>query len=286
MAYFLTQPEKEWILRKLQQTFDRATAETMVEILDQVMAIRYEEMGDLRQAVQGLIRAHEKAEERLTRLEATVQELVEAQKETEARVQELTEAQKRTEAKVRELTEAQNRTEVMMHELIKVQEEQARDIKKLKDDMSSVKGRLLEIYYHRRAGAYFGRILRRVKALLPSDLEEELESKFTPRDWLDLLQLDLLVQGRPRERKELGEVWLAVEISAVVDRCDVERALRRAEHLQRVGYLAIPAVAGEEATQGARVMACQAGVVMILDGQVAFWDEAVERALAAKKTGD
>ncbi len=67
-----------------------------------------------------------------------------------------------------------------------------------------------------------------------------------------MLRLDLLVCGPPRQRPDVLEVWPAAEISAVVDQGDVERAQRRAEHLRRAGYRAIPVVAGERLTRGAK----------------------------------
>ena len=38
--------------------------------------------------------------------------------------------------------------------------------------------------------------------------------------------------------------WLAMKVSSVIDRDDVERARRRADLLRRAGFDAIPAVAG------------------------------------------
>ena len=88
------------------------------------------------------------------------------------------------------------------------------------------------------------------------------------------------MRGQPREHSEIAEVWLAVEVSAVVDRGDVERAVRRAGHLRNAGYLALPAVAGEQATEGAEDQAQRQGAVMILDGTVALWDQALKQALS------
>lgn len=58
---------------------------------------------ELREAIHELTQAQKKSEERLTRLEKTVEELVLAQKRTEERVEELTQAQKETEENLNKL---------------------------------------------------------------------------------------------------------------------------------------------------------------------------------------
>jgi len=156
-----------------------------------------------------------------------------------------------------------------------------RRMEKIEDVESRMVDSLLEMTYQRRAGSYLGPVLRRVRAWVPFELEEDLEPRLSQPDYLDLLRTDLLMRGQPRERREVGEVWLAVEVSAVVDRGDVERAVRRAGHLRKAGYVALPAVAGEQATEGAEDMAQREGALMILDGSVAFWEQALSRALAA-----
>ncbi|MCX7669448.1 MAG: hypothetical protein N2439_05190, partial [Anaerolineae bacterium] len=76
----------------------------------------------------------------------------------------------------------------------------------------------------------------------------------------------------------LGDtLWLAVEVSKVVDRVDVERARRRADLLQQAGFPSIAVAAGEEATFGCDKAAQDIGVVLIQDGSLRFWDEAVKR---------
>jgi len=125
-------------------------------------------------------------------------------------------------------------------------------------------------------GAYFGPLLRRVRAVEAVTLEDELEAHLSHEEFKDVLLLDLLVSGRPRHLPEADEVWLAVEVSSVVDREDVTRARRRAELLRRAGYRAVPTVAGEKATLGAEDDARQHTVVMLQDGRAYFWNEALQ----------
>ena len=224
------------------------------------------------------------------RTEARVKELAEAQARTEARVKELAEAQARTEAESQKyrdasearfarieatldrLTEAQAQTEAQLRDLVQV-------VKKMQDTLAAVKGRQLEFNYHYRAGAYFGPLLRRLRAFLPVELESELETRLSAEDFRDLLSLDLVVTGQPRHLPDAPQVWLAVEVSSVVDRHDVERAIHRAGLLRRAGLRAIPVVAGEDITVGAQRDAEAHRVVVLQDGQALFWEAALADVL-------
>jgi hypothetical protein len=102
-----------------------------------------------------------------------------------------------------------------------------------------------------------------------------LRAHLTPEDFYDVLRLDLLVCGQPPLRPEVAELWVAVEVSAVVDQADVERARRRASHLRQAGYRAIPMVAGERLTLGAENEARRYQVAVLEDGRAFLWEEAL-----------
>jgi hypothetical protein len=112
-------------------------------------------------------------------------------------------------------------------------------------------------------------------------LLEALRAKLSPEEFRDVLLLDLLVQGKLETWPGKPEIWLAIEVSAVVDERDVERARRRATLLRRAGYRAIPVAAGERATLGAEENARQQSVVMLQDGRVFLWEEALKTWLAS-----
>ncbi len=224
------------------------------------------------QALPGIVRelaeAQRRSEECLSRLEETVAALAEAQRRTEQKVAELTEAQRRTEQKVAELAEAQRRTEQTVATL-------SESYKRLEDRVGYLMGRSLEQEYREKAPAYFGRLLRRTRTVSPETLDEMLEDSLSAEELNEVLLLDLVVRGRPRLRPEIPEVWLAVEVSAVVDREDVERAQRRAALLQKAGYRAIPMVAGKWLTAGTEKEASAASVAVLQDGQVSGREEAL-----------
>jgi hypothetical protein len=142
-------------------------------------------------------------------------------------------------------------------------------------DVGDLKGRMLEMTYRNRTAAYFGRLLRRPKVVDMNDLLDTLETHLSKEDFNNVLLVDLLVKGKPRNQPDIGEVLLAVEVSSVVDRHDVQRAWKRADLLRKAGYLVIPVAAGESKTLGAEKEAREQGVVMLQDGRNALWDEAL-----------
>ena len=219
-------------------------------------------------ALERLAEAQVRTEERVGRLETAVAALAEAQRRTEERVgrleaavEALAEAQRRTEERVEALAEAQRRTEERLNSLV--------------DTVGRLRGDVFELKYRDRVDVYFGPLLRRVKFVQKRSLEDLLESQLTHEELLDVLRLDLLVGGQPRRREPRKDALLAVEVSAVIDRNDVERARRRCELLRKAGLEVIPAVAGEDLTRGAEESAAKQCVAVIRDGTTAGWEEAL-----------
>ncbi|RME31633.1 MAG: hypothetical protein D6793_12005, partial [Thermoflexia bacterium] len=116
-------------------------------------------------------------------------------------------------------------------------------------------------------------LLKAVQAVPLWKIEGEVEKYLTEEELVDLLRLDLLLHGRVRTHPEHPEVWLAVEVSSVVDKGDVERAGRRAAFLRRAGFRAIPVVAGLGIREEARREAEAGNVVIVKDGQALDWNE-------------
>jgi chromosome segregation ATPase len=250
----------------------------------------------LAEQVRALAEAQARTEERLDRLEAAVQQLAEAQARTEARVEQLAEAQARTEARVEQLAEAQARTEARVEQLAEAQARTEARVQKLSKDLSDfrqefgdfrskVLGRDLERLYRERADSFFGRLLRRIRVQRPGEVVEAYEAHLTPEDVQVLLQADLIVRGQSRDAPQQEEVWLVGEVSAKVDRNDVERAVRRAQALREAGLRAIPLVAGETATEGALKRVQEVRVVVLRDGTIAGWGAALSAWPPPSKNG-
>jgi len=214
-----------------------------------------DELLALPELVRQLTEAQQRAEERLSRLEMTVQSLTEQVSELTERVDGLTEGQKRLTEQVDGLTEGQ---------------------KRLTDTVGGLKGNMLEITHRNKISAYFGPLLRRVKVIEPRALEDELEAALTPDEFRDVLLIDLLVTGKVRYASESPDIFLALEISSVVALTDVSRAVRRSGLFRKAGYPVVPVVAGEYVTQDANKAAQEQNVVLMQDGYGAFWEEALD----------
>jgi hypothetical protein len=224
------------------------------------------------QRVEELAQAQARSEERLTRVEAAIERLTEAQARSEERLT-------RIEAAIERLIAAQARNEERFARVeAAIDRLTAADLR-IFNILGGMRGRELERAYRDKAPSYFGRMLRQVRVASIQDVEERLLPPPTPEAFDDLLELDLLVSGRPRHRPDAPEVWLAVEVSATLDRGDVERAQRRAAILRNAGLLAIPTVAGDDAVPGLEELAQTEHVLFVQDGRRRFWDEALADVL-------
>ena len=199
-----------------------------------------DELLTLPEVVRGLAEAQQRAEVRLANVEDRLSKI-------ETAIQHLTE-------QVRALTESQRQTE---------------------NTVSRLKGESLEWSYHNKIYGYFGYLMRRLKVVDLATIDEALEATLTSGEFRDVFRLDLLATGQLRTSPDRPEVWLAIEISSVVDSNDVDRAWRRAELIRRVTPLVLPVAAGDRVTSGAETAAHDQNVVLMTDGQAQFWDAAI-----------
>ncbi|WP_448601280.1 hypothetical protein, partial [Thermoflexus hugenholtzii] len=182
-------------------------------------------------------------------------ELAEAQRRTEESLQRLSEAfaayREETDRRFAELAEAQRRTEESLQRLSEAFIVHRRVVA---DDMSVLKKESLERRYRERAAAYFGGPdFHKVRALTFDELMEALGKalkarSITREEYEEARRVDGVIRGRRRQRS----MHLAMEVSWIIDRGDVERAVRRAEILRKALGETWPAVAGREITEGAR----------------------------------
>ena len=263
------------IIRKLPQDIQYPMLE-LIETLQQDMreqyAVRRQDFEALSAAVAELAQAQKRSEERLTRLERVVEELAQAQKRTEQRVEELAQAQKRSEERL-------TRLERVVEELAQAQKRTEEVVQKLVIRVGKNTGKLLELDYRDKAYAYFGSLLRKVKVVSLQELEPALEEHLSEAEFNALLPLDLLVEGQVRTgAAPADKVYVAVEVSAVIDENDVKRAQERAALLRKAGFRVVPAVAGEDVTEGAMLAAQEAAVLLVQNGMKQNWERALATA--------
>ncbi|MFN3741062.1 MAG: hypothetical protein ACK4VW_00120 [Anaerolineales bacterium] len=236
-----------------------------------------ERIGELAEAQKRTEQRLDELAEAQKRTEERIGELAEAQKRTEERlealtkrVDELAEAQKRTEQRLDELAEAQKRTEQRVDELTQAVTKLTARVDQITYELNKLRGDNKERYYREHAGAFFGSILRRARALSDAEItmlvEDALDAgKLSEEERNDLLLSDLIVRGRDRQTHE--EIHLLVEVSIGIGRGDVERAARRAALLSRL-FPTRPVVAGEGINAEAIIRCRELGVWQVLDGAV------------------
>jgi hypothetical protein len=206
----------------------------------------------------------------LEALPALVRDLVEAQRSADERLT-------RLETAVHELRESVFVLQQSIGELVELQRRNEQRLSQIEGKLGEHGGWILEMRFRDRAAAYMGRWLRRTKVVDFNDLIEEAESHLTAEETDELLNIDVVLRGRPKGIPEGAELWLAVEVSSVVDREDVARAIHRAGLLRRTGHRVLPVVVGHDATDGGASQARLHNVVMLQDGKGLFWDEAVAK---------
>jgi hypothetical protein len=205
-------------------------------------------------------------------------ELAELRRYVDTRFAELAEAQQRIEV---ELAELRRRTDERFAQLAESQLRIQEQLLGIKDELADVRGRQLELEYRIKAAAFFGGWLRKPAVVEISDIWDQLEEHLDEIDMRRLTAVDLIVRGQLPKKRGGGEVWLAVEVSNVVDLNDVERAIERAALLRRAGLPAIPVVGGKRLTRGAAASVAERRVVLSKGGELVGWDEMLDSTLGA-----
>lgn len=164
--------------------------------------------------------------------------------EAQARIEE---RQARTEEWQAHTEEWQTRTEARLDSLTGV-------VKRLSDDVGTLKGKGLETHYRLHGSPFFGSLLRRPHVLSSEELSDILDpsmdqGSLSSDEALEVRRADLVVRGTRRKDRTL--VYLVVEVSWTIDLEDVERAARRSVHLAKTGLTVLPVVAGETVRPGA-----------------------------------
>ena len=209
-------------------------------------------------------------QQRIERQMAEFQQRIEQQMaEFQQRIErQIAEFQQRTDQRFAELAEAQRRTDERLAEFQRRTEEQ----------IGELKGTLLEMDYRAKVGAIFGSRLKKPKVVDAGDMWDVLRDRLDEEEIRQIVALDLIVRGRLLPPQGEGELWLAVEVSYIVDQNDVMRAAARAALLRKAGLPAIPVAAGKRLTQGASALATESRVVLVQDGSLVGWDDALQDA--------
>jgi len=143
-------------------------------------------------------------------------------------------------------------------------------VEKQGNDVGSLKGDNFERKIREKAPSYFGKLILKCRLIdtmeLANTIDDAVLNKkavITDDERDDALKIDVVVTGFLRHNKE-KKVFLAAEVSVVVDKADVERAVKRTKVIEKcLGIPGIPVVIGEEYTDGAKKAAEELQVIMI-----------------------
>ncbi len=144
------------------------------------------------------------------------------------------------------------------------------DVAGLKNDVGSLKGDNFERKVREKAPSYFGKLILKCKLIDTVELANIIDDAMlnnkaiiTDDERDDALRIDVVATGYLRHNKE-KKVFLAAEVSVVVDETDVVRASRRAKIIEKgLGVPGIPVVIGMECTEKAKEVAEELQVVLI-----------------------
>jgi hypothetical protein len=252
-------------MAEFQQRIEQQMAEFQQRIEQQIAEFQQRTDQRFIELAEAQRRTDERLAEFQQRTDQRFIELAEAQRRTDER---LAEFQQRTDQRFIELAEAQRRTDERLAEFQQRTEEQ----------IGELKGTLLEMDYRAKVGAIFGSRLKKPKVVDAGDMWDVLRDRLDEEEIRQIVALDLIVRGRLLPPQGEGELWLAVEVSYVVDQNDVMRAAARAALLRKAGLPAIPVAAGKRLTQGASALATESRVVLVQDGSLVGWDDALQDA--------
>ena len=250
---------------------------------------------DLEKALKELAEAQQRTENALARNEELIRLLIDAQFKAEKRLDKvdkrldkvdivLANHTKRLARLENKMTEASVERQAMTERLDKIEQNQEvfkGDMEELKRNQRDLKGKGYETDFTNKADAIFGYYLRRGRSVrneVGDHLEEpEDNGLVSEQESKQVFATDLLWGGKLKSSKQ--QVILAIEVSWLAEKHDVERALARANILRRIGLQALPVVAGVKWVDGLKEEALREGVVIVNDKQLdsASWHAALAK---------
>lgn len=235
-------------------------------------------------------------EERLTRELSAVWDAINALRQEVAglrtEVREVAERQERMEKRLEQIEQRQDRMEQRQDRMEQRQDrmEQRQDrmeqrLHRIETDVGQLKGKVQEITYRTNFLDYFGFWVLSAEEphrRLWDRIDEALNRNLITLEELDELRdADLRWLGVLRRGRFAGqEVLIVAEFSWTVHPEDVERALKRTEIARKIGFWAVPLVAGVEwESPELKADALAKGIICVDNGRVEplDWDEVLAR---------
>jgi DNA repair exonuclease SbcCD ATPase subunit len=268
------------IYEDLKATLGDAAAQSLAKMLGTMFeelkdTVTKEDFRILRESVDANVSRLEAAITRLAEAQARTeqqgQSLAEAQARTDQQLKSLAEAQARTEQQVKSLAEAQARTEQQVKSLAEAQARTEQQVASLAEAMrrltirtDAVVGRTFELQFRDRLTSYLGRFLRRGKVVSNDSLLDAIETSVTADEVDDFLRADIVAKGFV----DGVENYVVVEVSSTGDTADIVRANARAGILRKAGLAAIPLLACDVISPESQAFANRLGVRVWCNGSL------------------
>jgi hypothetical protein len=153
-----------------------------------------------------------------------------------------------------------------MDQLVETQARTERQIGSMLGRIGHIEGMLYEDRFVDRAPAFFSRLLRRPRRVQPDRLAALLDraadsGAITESERIDATHVDLVMSGLSKSAGD--EVYYVVEVSVGVGLDDVLPAYERAQVFKKLGWAALPAVAGDWVVPNADDAARALGVILV-----------------------
>lgn len=216
--------------------------------------------------IEGILAQHFPRRDEFARL---LDELAEHRAETSARFKHVDERFDRVDADIKELKTDVAGLKTDVAGLKTEMKEVRTELREVKTDVADLKGSDLEWQFRERPFAYLSRFARRLRPVTDTQLAELVEDgldrgALTEAEAEELRLLDAVAVGRSRRGDsvdaESEPVYLAVEVSWVIDDHDLQRAVHRARLLEQLtGCRTLPIVAGQRILDAVRLEAERIG---------------------------
>ena len=182
-------------------------------------------------------------------------------------VERLSAAVERLDQSVTRLDERVGTLETRLDSLDRGLADIGRTLKTIDSRVGRLEGNDMETRYFHHVGAWFGRWLRRPRAVSPDDLDLDdavAAGRITEDELEAVRSLDLIVFGTTKPPAASHDAVIVAEISLTIDTPDVERAAARAAILRKAGFDARGFVGGEVLTAHGAEAAKAADVIVDL----------------------
>ena len=226
----------------------RNFAATLEGMLDEVRnSVTKEDFRILRESIDANV----------SRLDAAIANLAEAQARTEVRVERLAQ-------RIDQLAEAQARTEARVEELSREMSLLVKVVRRLGLRTDEHSGMILELRIRDRLPSYLGLWLRRARLTDVSALIDRVEPSLSLAELEDVTRADLIAEGL----LDGVPAYVVGEVSWTADSDDVDRAARRAAALVKAGLAAVALVACDRISDKTAAYAKSEGVRILRQGRL------------------